>query len=94
LGNDGIEMGVESNLVEPFAHQGAHAVGNMYLIGKNHEPLMRAVPVNVVTVAKRIPWENAMAISQQQTIYRQIAADGQQTVGLSQARVGKADAIV
>lgn len=42
-----------------------------------------------VAVAERIPRENAVAVSQQQAVDAQVAANGQQSVRLSESRIGK-----
>lgn len=63
------------------------------LLGKNHKPRHRAEPHNGL-VAETVPRKNAVRVGQQQPLGRQVAANGEKSVGLAKVRVGEGNAVV
>ena len=66
----------------------------MNLGGEDYKALHRTIPIRFIAIAERKPWEDAIAIGQQQPVYTQVATDGYQAVGLAQVWVGKPEFII
>jgi hypothetical protein len=66
-----------------------HGVADVYLVGKDDIAVERAIPVGLPFHVKGIPGEVAVAVSQQQAIYGQVASYGHKTVVLTPAGIGE-----
>ena len=69
-------------------------MGDMNLGGEDDKALHRTIPIRFIAITERKPWEDAIAIGQQQPVYTQVTADSNQTVGLAQVWVGKPEFII
>ena len=52
VADDAVEVAVDGNLLFVFAQQGAHGVGDMYLVGEDDETLVWTIPHGLVIVAE------------------------------------------
>ncbi len=84
-----VETLAYANVVFSLPHQCAHRVRDVYFLGKDDKAVHRAVPVYFLAASEVIPWKDAVAVGQYQTVYRQVAADGEKAVGLNSDGVGK-----
>jgi hypothetical protein len=64
-----------------------HGMADVYLVGEDDKTLQRAIPHRLMTVMEREPGEEAVAISQQQTIDTQVATHCYQSVVLTKMRI-------
>lgn len=98
-GIDGDAQLAATDLVELLSH----GVGDVNLVGEDDKALHGAPPLDVgfacggidellagVLGTEGIPWKDAPAIRQQQTLGAQIAAHGKQSIGFAVLRIGKA----
>ena len=98
-GIDGDAQLAATDLVELLSH----GVGDVNLVGEDDEALHGAPPLDVgfacggidellagVFGTEGIPWKDAPAIRQQQTLGAQIAPHGKESVGFAVLRIGKA----
>ena len=105
LVDDLLEVGIDGDAQFPsldLVELLAHGVGDVDLVGEDDEALHRAPPLDVglarggideflagVLGTEGIPWEDAPAIRQQQTLGAQIAAHGKKSIGFAVLRVGE-----
>lgn len=61
----------------------------MNLVRKDYKAAHRTIPQYRLPVAKAVPREDAVAVSQQQTVRTQVATDGKETVFLPEPWVGE-----
>lgn len=66
----------------------------MYLLGENDKTLQGTIPKRLMLIAKREPREEAIGISQQQTVDGKVAANSYQTVFFTQMRIREPEFIV
>ena len=88
-----VEVAVERHLEATLVHQGAHRVGDVYLVGEDDKALQGAVPRRLRPVAEGEPGEDAIAVGEQQALLAQVAAHCQQSVFLAQPGVRENDFI-
>lgn len=93
VADDAPEVLVDAQAVLALVHQRAHGVADVNLVGEDDEALHGTVPCGNVG-AERKPGEDAVAISQQQAVDAQVAADSYATVIVAKVRVRKPQFIV
>ena len=89
-----VEILIDGRLQRLLTKQLLHGVADMNLAGKDDEALHGTEPQGLVFMAIGVPREKTVGIGQQQTINREVAADGYQSVILAQMRVGKPKVVV
>jgi len=65
----------------------------MNLLGEDYETLQRAIPQGFA-IPERVPREEAVGVSQYQSVDRQVAAHGHESVRLTQMRVREPKVII
>ena len=88
------EILVDGNGILPFVDELLHGMADVDFIGKDDEALQGTIPQRLVTILEGIPWEEPVAVSQQQTVHRQVATDSYQPIVLAMMRVGKPKLII
>ena len=68
LCDDVVERLIDAVAVLVFVDERAHGVAHVYLFGEDDEALHRTIPQNIRLVAKTVPGEDAVAVSQQQAV--------------------------
>ena len=88
------EVAVDGNGILPFFDELLHGMTDVDLVGKDDKTLQGTIPQRLVAMVEGIPWEEPIAVSQQQTVHRQVATDSYQTIVLAMMRVGKPKLII
>ena len=69
-------------------------MADMNLFWKNDKTLAGTAPYRFLRMAESIPWKDAVAISQQQTVDAQVTSYCQRPVLVGQARIGKPEFLI
>jgi hypothetical protein len=64
-------------------------VAYVYLFWENDKTVHWTIPVGLVIQLIGIPWEDSVAICQEQTVDREVTTYGKESVGLAIFGVGK-----
>jgi hypothetical protein len=89
-----LEILVDGNGILPFVDELLHGMADVDFVGKDDKTLQGTIPQRLVAMVEGIPWKEPVAVSQQQTVHRQVATDSYQTIVLALMRVGKPKLIV
>ena len=92
--DDASEILVDGERVWVLAEELLHGVTDMDFLGKDDKALLGTVPEGLVLGAEREPGEEAVGIGQYQTVDREVATYGYQSVIFTQRGVGKPQLIV
>lgn len=88
------EILVDGNGILPFFDELLHGMADVDFVGKDDKTLQGTIPQRLVAILEGIPWEEPVAVSQQQTVHREVATDSYQPIVLALMRVGKPKLIV
>ena len=69
-------------------------MADMNLFWKNDKTLAGTAPYRFLRMAESIPWKDAVAISQQQTVDAQVATDRKRPVVIGQTRIGEPEFLI
>ena len=89
-----LEILVDGNGILSFVDELLHGMADVDFVGKDDKTLQGTIPQRLVAMVEGIPWEEPIAVSQQQTVHRQVATDSYQPIVLALMRVGKPKLIV
>lgn len=89
-----LEILVDSNGILPFVDELLHGMADVDFVGKDDKTLQGTIPQRLVAMVEGIPWEEPIAVSQQQTVHREVATDSYQPIVLALMRVWKPKLII
>lgn len=89
-----LEILVDGNGILPFVDELLHGMADVDFVGKDDKTLQGTIPQRLVAMVEGIPWEEPVAVSQQQTVHRQVATDSYQPIVLALMRVWKPKLII
>ena len=89
-----LEILVDGNGILPFVDELLHGMADVDFVGKDDKALQGTIPQRLVAMVEGIPWEEPVAVSQQQTVHRQVATDSYQPIVLAMMRVWKPKLII
>lgn len=89
-----LEILVDGNGILPFFDELLHGMADVDFVGKDDKTLQGTIPQRLVAILEGIPWEEPVAVSQQQTVHRQVATDSYQPIVLALMRVWKPKLII
>ena len=88
------EILVDGNGILSFVDELLHGMADVDFVGKDDKTLQGTIPQRLVAMVEGIPWEEPVAVSQQQTVHRQVATDSYQPIVLAMMRVWKPKLII
>ena len=88
------EILVDGNGILPFVDELLHGMADVDFVRKDDKALQGTIPQRLVTILEGIPWEEPVAVSQQQTVHRQVATDSYQPIFLALMRVWKPEFVI
>ena len=88
------EILVDGNGILPFVDELLHGMADVDFVGKDDKTLQGTIPQRLVAMVEGIPWKEPIAVSQQQTVHRQVATDSYQPIVLAMMRVWKPKLII
>ena len=91
--NHAVEVLVDADSIAAFVHQRLHGVADVNLVGKDDKALHGTEPFNAC-MAKRVIREDAVAVGQQQTVYAQVATNGNTPIVVAPVGVWEPEFIV
>jgi len=88
------EILVDGNGILSFVDELLHGMADVDFVGKDDKTLQGTIPQRLVAMVEGIPWKEPVAISQQQTVHREVATDSYQPIVLALMRVWKPKLII
>ena len=88
------EILVDGNGILSFVDELLHGMADVDFVGKDDKALQGTIPQRLVAMVEGIPWKEPVAVSQQQTVHREVATDSYQTIVLALMRVWKPKLII
>ena len=88
------EVLVDGNGILSFVDELLHGMADVDFVGKDDKALQGTIPQRLVAMVEGIPWKEPVAVSQQQTVHREVATDSYQPIVLAMMRVGKPKLII
>lgn len=88
------EILVDGNGILSFVDELLHGMADVDFVGKDDKTLQGTIPQRLVAMVEGIPWEEPVAVSQQQTVHREVATDSYQPIVLALMRVWKPKLII
>ena len=89
-----LEILVDGNGILSFVDELLHGMADVDFVGKDDKTLQGTIPQRLVAMVEGIPWKEPIAVSQQQTVHRQVATDSYQPIVLALMRVWKPKLII
>ena len=89
-----LEILVDGNGILSFVDELLHGMADVDFVGKDDKTLQGTIPQRLVAMVEGIPWEEPVAVSQQQTVHREVATDSYQPIVLALMRVWKPKLII
>lgn len=89
-----LEILVDGNGILSFVDELLHGMADVDFVGKDDKTLQGTIPQRLVAMVEGIPWKEPVAVSQQQTVHRQVATGSYQPIVLALMRVWKPKLII
>ena len=92
--DDARKVLVDGHFILVLPQELLHGMADVNFTGKDDKPVERTIPVGLTLHVESIPGKEAVAVGQQQTLYRQVTANGYQPVVLTPLGIGKPQLVI